>query len=55
LRNDTYHPQVTRVEVVDETGRSFVQYYSPGVEVQLQDDGHTLKVFAGTPAIWEDR
>jgi hypothetical protein len=54
MKGDTYHPHVTRVEVVDATGRSFVQYYSPGVEVQLQDDGRTLKVLAGVPDVIED-
>lgn len=35
---------VTRFEVIDENGRSYVQY---GVHVQLsyQDDNRTLKVF----------
>lgn len=43
--------KVTRVEVIDSRGRAFVQHdYSPtGVMVCLQDDGRTLKVFAGDP------
>lgn len=37
-------PTVTRIEVIDETGRVYVKY---GVEVELsyQDAGRTLKVF----------
>jgi hypothetical protein len=42
---------VDRVEVIDSTGRAFVNYYrtDSGVSVELQDDGRTLKVFAETP------
>ena len=39
-------PRVTRVEVIDSTGRAFVAYYEPGIEVHVQDDGRTLKIFA---------
>ena len=37
-------PRVTRVEVIDENGRSYVNY---GVEVELsyQDNAQTLKLF----------
>jgi hypothetical protein len=37
-------PRVTRVEVIDENGRSYVKY---GVEVELsyQDSAQTLKLF----------
>jgi hypothetical protein len=41
-------PAVTRITVVDERyGMSFEKYdlYRGGVEVHLQDDGRTLKVF----------
>lgn len=42
--------KVTRVEVIDHTdegkGREFVKYCKPGdVEVSVQDDGRTIKVF----------
>ena len=38
--------QVTRVEVIDDTGRAYVNRNPDNaVEVQLQDDGKTLKVF----------
>lgn len=40
---------VTRVEVIDSTGRVFVSYYTPGVTVQLQDGERTMKIFAGDP------
>jgi hypothetical protein len=43
-------PDVTRVEVIDDRGRVFVAYYrTVGVEVHTQDDGRTIKVFAGEP------
>lgn len=37
-------PKVTRVEVIDETGRAYVRY-NVIAEVHLQDDDRTLKVF----------
>lgn len=41
--------KVNRIEVIDETGRAYVkgkQYGTPvKVELSLQDDGKTLKVF----------
>ncbi len=41
-----YMQDVNRVEVIDNTGRAFVAYYGPGgVDIALQDDGRTLKVF----------
>jgi len=37
---------VNRVEVIDENGRSYVNWNSTNqVELQLQDDGKTLKIF----------
>lgn len=43
-----FFKDVTRIEVIDETGRAFVAYYQThGVEFQLQDDGRTIKLFAG--------
>lgn len=42
------HPWVTRVEVIDSTGRAFTAYYeTEGVYTQVQDNGRTLKIFAG--------
>jgi hypothetical protein len=39
--------KVTRVEVIDKTGRAYVNYLENDQEVvcSLQDDGRTLKVF----------
>jgi hypothetical protein len=47
--NLTPEPNVTRFEVIDESGRSYVRY---GVEIELsyQDDGRTLKVFVRAKA-----
>ena len=39
------YPDVTRVEVITNNGREFVQYECSNVQVSLQDDGQTLKVF----------
>ena len=39
------YPKVTRVEVIDETGRSYVNCLCDNVDVQLQDDNRTLKIF----------
>jgi hypothetical protein len=36
---------VTRIEIIDQTGRIFVQYSLSNVQIHLQDDGRTLKVF----------
>lgn len=38
---------VTRVEVIDETGRAYVKYNRSDVEISIQDDGRTLKLFVG--------
>lgn len=38
--------KVTRLEVIDETGRAYVKYFDKGsVEYSLQDDDRTLKIF----------
>lgn len=36
---------VTRVEVIDEHGRSYVHYNAGVVKYSLQDEGTTLKIF----------
>jgi len=36
---------VTRVEVIDNDGRRYVKYNVTDVELSLQDDERTLKVF----------
>lgn len=51
LRQSINAPRVTRVEVIDATGRAFVRYYeTAGVEIAFQDDHRTVKLFAGDPA-----
>jgi hypothetical protein len=42
------YPDVTRVEVITNDGREFVRYECSNVQVSLQDDGQTLKVFLFT-------
>ena len=37
-------PKVTRVEVIDDTGRAYVKW-NIKAEAHLQDDGRTLKIF----------
>lgn len=39
-------PDVTRVEVIDATGRVFVGYFDiAGAEIHQQDEGRTIKIF----------
>lgn len=43
-------PLVDRVEVIDSTGRVFVEYLEHlGVSVQMQDNGRTMKLFVSGP------
>ena len=37
--------KVTRVEVIDNDGRRYVKYNVKSVELQLQDEERTLKLF----------
>lgn len=39
--------KVSRLEVIDETGRGYVRYFKPGeqLQYQFQDDDQTLKIF----------
>ena len=39
------YPLITRVEVIGQNGREFVQYDCSNVQVSEQDEGRTLKVF----------
>ena len=39
------YPDVTRVEVITNNGREYVQYECSNVQVSIQDDGQTIKVF----------
>lgn len=47
VRNVFTLPNVTRVTVVTENGVEYEKYqaYEGGVEIHLQDDGRTLKIF----------
>lgn len=38
-------PIVSRVEVIDPSGRVFVGYFEPGAEIHTQDEGRTIKIF----------
>jgi len=38
-------PKVTRVEVIDGTGRAYMAHHLEEVSMALQDEGRTLKVF----------
>jgi hypothetical protein len=51
LRN---FPNVTRVEVITDDGREFVRYDCSNVQVSLQDDGRTIKVFLKQEQISEE-
>lgn len=42
---DIPFPDVTRVEVIDNSGRAYTKYRVVKTVCQLQDDGKTLKVF----------
>ena len=39
------YPEVTRVEVINGSERELVRYECSNVQVSLQDDGETIKVF----------
>jgi len=39
------YPEVNRVEVIDSSGRVYMEYNANTVQVSIQDDGKTLKVF----------
>jgi hypothetical protein len=39
------YPNVNRFEVIDSNGRVYTNYDISNVQVTLQDDGRTLKVF----------
>jgi hypothetical protein len=43
-----HYPDVTRVELIGNDGREFVRYGCSNVQVSLQDDGRTIKVFLYT-------
>jgi hypothetical protein len=37
--------KVTRLEVIDENGRSYTKYRISDIKFSLQDDARTLKIF----------
>ena len=39
------YSEVTRVEVITNNGREFIQYECFNVQVSLQDGGRTIKLF----------
>jgi len=42
----THLPSLSRVEVIDENGRSYVNWHSQNrIEYSFQDGGRTLKIF----------
>ena len=48
------YPEVTRIEVITDDGREFVRYGCSNVQVSLQDEGRTLKVFLKQEQISEE-
>ena len=48
------YPDVTRVEVITNDGREFVRYDCNNVQVSLQDDRRTIKVFLEQEQISEE-
>lgn len=45
LLSPELYKDVYRVEVIDAKGRTYVKYGVTHTELQLQDDGKTLKIF----------
>jgi len=41
--------KITRVEVIDDSGRAYVKWDIDKVLLDIQDDGRTLKVFVAKP------
>jgi len=39
------YDNVSRLEIIDSKGRSYVEYGIVGMTFDLQDDGRTLKIF----------
>lgn len=46
-KEESNFSQINRVEVIDEDGRSYTNYDAHSVELSIQDNGRTLKVFIG--------
>tara|TARA_R110001606_G_scaffold169477_1_gene314556 strand:+ start:4319 stop:4564 length:246 start_codon:yes stop_codon:yes gene_type:complete len=46
MKAEVLNPEkITRLEIIDESGRAYVSRDIAGLEVHLQDDGRTLKLF----------
>lgn len=45
IRKMQPYPEVSRIEVIDGGGRAYTQWGVEAVEVHLQDDGRTMKIF----------
>jgi hypothetical protein len=51
LDNNWFHSHLTdlshvnRVEVIDDNGRSYTEYKAKEVQLSIQDNGETLKIF----------
>lgn len=41
----TPYPDITRVEVIDSTGRAYAKWDVKDVQLSIQDDGRTMKIF----------
>jgi hypothetical protein len=48
------YPEVTRVEVITNNGHEFVRYECSDVQMSLQDNGRTIKVFLKQEQISEE-
>ena len=48
------YPEVTRVEVITNNGHEFVRYDCSDVQMSLQDDGRTIKVFLKQEQVSEE-
>lgn len=45
IKEFTVFPKITRVEVIGETGRMYVNWGCKGIKLSIQDDGRTMKIF----------
>ena len=45
------YPKVNRVEVIGDDGRAYTNYNATDVQLHIQDDGRTMKVFLRTKKV----
>jgi len=50
IKEFTRFPKITRVEVIEESGRKYVNWDCKDVSLSIQDNDRTLKVFIGPKA-----